>query len=756
MKIIDIKTYGTNLGGSNHIFVKVLTDELATDDQFLTRFRREADALSRLSHPNIVTVLERGEVDGRPYLAMEYVEGPSLRQVMREGELPPPEALKIVSSVLSALQHAHDKGIVHRDIKPENVLLARGHVVKVADFGLSRLVDGPDMTRLTRTNLVLGTYEYMAPEQREHAREADHRADLYATGVILYEMLTGGLPIGRFAMPSRSRPGECDARIDRLVERSLENDPADRYQDADEMAGAVSGILEKSGEWEEPAGDPALRYRPAKFEHHIDNLATIDQVLGTVFYVLGVMTLFGMSRLPFFWGGGFGFIALFVMGWYLRETGEELRKYKQSAKTAQAVISILAGFTLILLPFTIYSFWVLFGHRGRTYYDARNRGLSEREAASHTYEVLESDIGTPAPKPAPPPSPRPSRIPVQSMVVSETDGAPPRRRISWLVWLGLIPIVVAAILTIARLDGAGIDEDVIWTFFWIGQPLLAAGMLHGAFSKRARGAWLAGALMVAAGGGAIAFEMEDQRRDRYSEMYGPSTVRFAQPRRFAVDVPEVSGLTEEQARWIRTVTGFEEPLPVRVYRDDRYVVARVDRGFLRERPKDAQALLIAAEQAILRARPTAFRRNIVHYADSARAEYLRARYDSQPSAWDEQAARVWIATFRRGPKSAGEELPITKKQREWLAGKSGFSDTEKLKLVVEGRLVHAELTKGAFHREPEAAWKLVLAVQHLVESTWPERRPETRSLWYGDVGLTSAEHRRLNADLRREPPPGAE
>ncbi|MEM8884345.1 MAG: serine/threonine-protein kinase [Planctomycetota bacterium] len=481
------------------VAIKVLSEELAQDDQFLTRFHREADALSRLSHPNIVTVLERGDVDKRPYLAMEYVEGSSLRQIIREGKLPPAEAFRIVSSVLAALQHAHDKGIVHRDIKPENVLLARGDVVKVADFGLSLLVDGPDLSRLTRTNLVLGTYEYMAPEQREHAREADHRADLYATGVILYELLTGELPIGRFPLPSRQRPQECDTRMDRIVERSLEKDPGERYQDAGDMASAVSAVLERPSSAPPRTTPPpppsrptsSVHYRPARLEHHIDNLATIDQVLGTVFYILGALALFGSLRVPFLFTGGFGFLFCFVLGWYLRETGEELRKYKISARTSQAVIAVIAAFTGVLIPFTIYSFWVLFSHRGRTYYDARNRGLSENEAARHTFDVVEDDIiSSIAPEPPPPPgAPRPSQIPVQSMVTSSVEpDAKPRKRMPRMLVLGMLLAISAIVMHLFAVPiEIGYQSPVAIIVAAAAGLLLLGGILQSLFARSGRG-----------------------------------------------------------------------------------------------------------------------------------------------------------------------------------------------------------------------------------------------------------------------------
>ncbi|MHC4932184.1 MAG: serine/threonine-protein kinase, partial [Planctomycetota bacterium] len=354
----------TQLSLGRPVAMKILTRDLAGDSQFLERFHREADVLSRLSHPNVVTVFERGEVDERPYLVMEFVEGTSLRDIMREGPLEPNEALRIVSSVLSALAHAHEKGIVHRDIKPENVLLARGGVVKVADFGLSRLLGPEETTRLTRTQLVLGTYEYMAPEQRERAREADERSDLYATGVVLYEMLVGELPIGHFTLPSRRRPEECDARIDRIIERSLEKDPEERFQRAAEMADAVSSILDRTAPIPPPSGgQPAVPYRPLAFEYRIDMVATVDHVLGTVCYVLGFLALFGIGFHRSMLAISIPFFVFFILGWYLRETAQNLRKYKTSARTGQAVVAVLGAFTVILLPFSIYSLWVLFGHR---------------------------------------------------------------------------------------------------------------------------------------------------------------------------------------------------------------------------------------------------------------------------------------------------------------------------------------------------------------------------------------------------------
>ncbi|MFQ5844766.1 MAG: serine/threonine-protein kinase, partial [Planctomycetota bacterium] len=339
----------TQLSLNRPVALKILPESLL-DAHFRERFHREAEVLSRLTHPNIVTVFDRGEVDGRPYLVMEYVEGTNLRTVLREGPLPQAEALQILSSVLAALDYAHRNGIVHRDVKPENILLTRSSVPKVADFGLSRILGPEERTRLTRTHLMLGTYEYMAPEQREHARDADERSDLYAAGVVLYEMLLRELPIGRFELPSRKRPGECDRRLDAILERSLNKDPDERYQRASEMADAVSAVLERPEPRPAPdlAADlapgpaapreestPSGAYAPLRLETHLDNIATINQALGTICYVAGFLVLFSIFRLT--WGG---FFLFFIAGWYLRETAEQLRKYRPAARSAQAVLAV--------------------------------------------------------------------------------------------------------------------------------------------------------------------------------------------------------------------------------------------------------------------------------------------------------------------------------------------------------------------------------------------------------------------------------
>jgi hypothetical protein len=233
------------------VALKILPAPQARDPQFAERFEREARALARLDHPHIVRVHDVGRVEGYGYLVLEHVDGANLRQVMAGGRLRPAEALAIVPQVCEALQYAHDQGVVHRDIKPENVLLDAKGQVKIADFGLAKLLDRPaGATGLTATGQVMGTFQYMAPEQVKSPQDVDHRADLYSLGVVFYEMLTGELPMGRFEPPSEA--AGLDARIDRIVLHALERERTLRYQQAVEMRTDLSGLAappERGAAW---------------------------------------------------------------------------------------------------------------------------------------------------------------------------------------------------------------------------------------------------------------------------------------------------------------------------------------------------------------------------------------------------------------------------------------------------------------------------------------------------------------------------
>ncbi|QIF00692.1 serine/threonine-protein kinase [Roseimicrobium sp. ORNL1] len=223
--------------------LKILPPELASDAGWVERFHREARALARLNHPHIVQVFDFGEassVDDRPplpYLLMELVDGVNLRQAMQAGTLTAREALAIVPKLCEALQYAHERGVLHRDLKPENILMDGEGRVKIADFGLAKFVHGkedpPPSAMLTQTGMHMGTAAYMAPEQIEHPQDVDHRADIYSLGVVFYEMLTGGLPLGRFPAPSET--SGVDPRLDGVVFRTLEKHREKRYQSAGEV-----------------------------------------------------------------------------------------------------------------------------------------------------------------------------------------------------------------------------------------------------------------------------------------------------------------------------------------------------------------------------------------------------------------------------------------------------------------------------------------------------------------------------------------
>jgi TM2 domain-containing membrane protein YozV len=240
------------------VALKILAPERQHDAQFAERFEREARALARLNHPNIVTVYDFGEVQGRFYLIMEFVDGLTLRQVLQVGKLAPAEALKIVPKICEALQYAHEQGIVHRDIKPENILVDKQGRVKIADFGIAKItgLESKDVS-LTGAKDVMGTPHYMAPEQVERPQTVDHRADIYSLGVVFYEMLTGELPLGKFAPPSEK--AQTDVRLDEVVLHALEKEPAKRYQHASEVKTDVETIASGPA----PAGGPAPAAKPA-------------------------------------------------------------------------------------------------------------------------------------------------------------------------------------------------------------------------------------------------------------------------------------------------------------------------------------------------------------------------------------------------------------------------------------------------------------------------------------------------------------
>jgi tRNA A-37 threonylcarbamoyl transferase component Bud32 len=231
------------------------------DAGFAERFAREARALARLNHPEIVAVYDYGEVAGFPYLVMEYVDGLTLRQLIQGKKLSSEEALAIVPKICEALQFAHQRGIVHRDIKPENILLDKEGRVKIADFGIAKiLAPGAQDLSLTGGKDVVGTPHYMAPEQVEQPAKVDHRADIFSLGVVFYEMLTGELPLGKFQPPSQKV--QVDVRLDEVVLHALEKEPERRYQHASEVKSDVETIAARP----QPPSAGDVRNRAARLK----------------------------------------------------------------------------------------------------------------------------------------------------------------------------------------------------------------------------------------------------------------------------------------------------------------------------------------------------------------------------------------------------------------------------------------------------------------------------------------------------------
>ncbi|MEQ1748547.1 MAG: serine/threonine-protein kinase [Prosthecobacter sp.] len=255
------------------VALKVLSAERANDPEWLERFSREARALARLSHPHIVQVYDFGEKP-LPHLLMEHIEGVNLRQAMQNGGLTTREALAIVPKLCDALHYAHEHGVLHRDIKPENILIDTEGRVKIVDFGLAKLRDeGVLAFTLTQSGAKLGTLAYMAPEQVEKPADVDHRADIYSLGVVLYEMLTGELPLGRFPTPSEA--SGVDARLDGVVMRTLEKRREQRPSSANELRTE----LEKAHQGKAPA---AIGTKDARLQTAVILFAAFAGILITL------------------------------------------------------------------------------------------------------------------------------------------------------------------------------------------------------------------------------------------------------------------------------------------------------------------------------------------------------------------------------------------------------------------------------------------------------------------------------------------
>ena len=234
---------------NRYVAIKVLRRELSGDKEFVARFQQEARAVAALNHPNILHVYDAGKANDRYYIAMAYVEGGTLKDLLRRGPLDVESACSVGSQMADALDYAHRRGLIHRDVKPSNVLITTDGRPLLTDFGIAKAVY--EAQQLTRTGISIGTPEYMAPEQASE-QSADGRTDIYALGILLYEMLTGHVPfsadtplatlymqVHRSPPPLRQVDGNIPAWLEEIVNKALAKDPDHRYARAGELAAAL-------------------------------------------------------------------------------------------------------------------------------------------------------------------------------------------------------------------------------------------------------------------------------------------------------------------------------------------------------------------------------------------------------------------------------------------------------------------------------------------------------------------------------------
>jgi eukaryotic-like serine/threonine-protein kinase len=299
------------------VAIKILHQHYADDPEYLERFRREARAVARLSHPNIVTVIDRGDDGGRQYIVFEHVEGENLKQlVVRSGRLPVRQALELALAVADGLAFAHDRGLVHRDVKPQNVLLSSEGEVKVTDFGIARSLHVEH--GVTQTGTVLGTGEYLAPEQAS-GKQVSAATDVYSLGVVLWELLAGEVPflgenfvavalrhVNEPPPHLRERRPDVSPRLDAAVDRALAKDPAHRFPSMTAFAEELRACLvEAEGYVPPPVADaeltlvtspPRTRARARPRRRHRRRLAWVLLALVVAGAAFAAVVLLGGGR----------------------------------------------------------------------------------------------------------------------------------------------------------------------------------------------------------------------------------------------------------------------------------------------------------------------------------------------------------------------------------------------------------------------------------------------------------------------------
>ncbi len=370
-----------------HVAIKVLPMGLAEDDgeeQFVERFKQEAKAMAKLNHPAIIQVHDSGEAvtpGGRRllYFVMEFIQGADIRDYLKEkgGKLKPEAAHAIISHVLDALGFAHENGIIHRDIKPANIMLDHRGLVKVADFGVAKALGaGGDID--TKTHMMVGTPDYVAPEARDLGCAVDGRADLFAMGAMFYELLTGKLPKGAFKPPAEISP-DIDPRYDAVITKALQPEPDDRYQSAEEFQEdleqilrepilAPAPIIQSGQELEADRDSDAISARNSRrlgefllriavfamfsgtawalFASASESSGWLPNVLGGWLAVSGIAAL--TWRPPWF-AATLLFLSLFVAGWQV--FGEVRQADNRLLSLAPASLLLLVPLGLLLAAF---------------------------------------------------------------------------------------------------------------------------------------------------------------------------------------------------------------------------------------------------------------------------------------------------------------------------------------------------------------------------------------------------------------------
>jgi predicted Ser/Thr protein kinase len=295
------------------VAIKVLHEQFASDDEYVERFRREARSVAQLSHPNIVTVIDRGEDESRQFIVFEFVEGENLKQLIRRtGPLPVRDAILMALQMARALSFAHGRGLVHRDVKPQNVLLNDDGQAKMTDFGIARSVD---VQGVTITGTVLGTSEYISPEQAR-GEQVNAQSDVYSLGVVLYELLTGSVPFQGESFVTIAlkhvhepppnlleRRPDAPPRVAMAVERAMAKSPADRFQSMSELCNELEASLadldpssEEATMIARPAGRPARRRRADRPQRRRGGfLWPIAAVLGV--FAVSALAAFGVISL---------------------------------------------------------------------------------------------------------------------------------------------------------------------------------------------------------------------------------------------------------------------------------------------------------------------------------------------------------------------------------------------------------------------------------------------------------------------------